>query len=257
MRRKNQFITSPQHASTESTEALVTVILLCENAGHRMKSYGPTPLAQIGNTTLLDLQISSISRVFRNFELIICGGFEAEKVIKHIRDKYKSIPARFVENQVHKNTNSCESLRLALNNTLNDKILICNGEIILQDALLKSIDIRKSFVVYDNNNPNFEVGITIDQKGWPQNFCYGIGNKWAEILFLSNSIIIEQLRKLVSNIEYKNKFVFEALNEIIKTKHRLSVIENIGDKILKLDNIKTYHEVRKTYARTNTRLLKS
>ena len=27
--------------------------------------------------------------------------------------------------------------------------------------------------------------------------------------------------------------------------------------ILKLDNIKTYHEVRKTYARTNTRLLKS
>ena len=197
MRRKNQFITSPQHVSVEDTGTLVTVILLCENAGHRMKSYGPTPLAQIGSTTLLDLQISSISRVFSNFELIICGGFEAEKVIKHIRDKYKSIPARFVENQIHKNTNSC------------------------------------------------------------QNFCYGIGNKWAEILFLSNSIIIEQLRKLVSNIEYKNKFVFEALNEIIKTKHRLSVIENIGDKILKLDNIKTYHEVRKTYARTNTRLLKS
>ena len=66
MPRKTNFITSPYHVSIEESNDLVTIILLCENAGHRMKSYGPTPLAKIGNTTLIDLQISSIKRVLKN-----------------------------------------------------------------------------------------------------------------------------------------------------------------------------------------------
>jgi NDP-sugar pyrophosphorylase family protein len=89
MARNKNFITSPHHVVIEESNDLVTVVLLCENAGHRMKSYGPTPLAKIGNTTLIDLQISAIKRVLKNFELIICGGFEAEKVIKHIRENMK------------------------------------------------------------------------------------------------------------------------------------------------------------------------
>ena len=257
MARNTNFITSPHHVAIEESNDLVTVVLLCENAGHRMKSYGPTPLAKIGNTTLIDLQISAIKRVLKNFELIICGGFEAEKVIKHIRENHKKISARFVENQMHNNSNSCESLRLCLNNTLNDKILVCNGEIIIQDHLLKMIDVRVSSVIYEEKNEAFDVGVTIDQKGSPQHFCYGMPNKWCEVLFLGNPLIIEYMRKLISNMEYKNKFIFEALNDMLKSKHKIQALENQKHSILKLDNIKTYHEVRKTYARTNTRLLKS
>ena len=223
MARNNNFLTTPHRVPIEESNDWVTVVLLCENAGHRMKSYGPTPLAKIGSTTLIDLQIASIMRVIKNFELIICGGFEAEKVIKHIRDKYKQISARFVENQIYNNSNSCESLRLCLNNTLNDKILVCNGEIIIQEH---------------------------------QNLCYGMPNKWCEVIFFNNSLIIEFTRKLVSNLEYKNKFIFEAINDILKSKHKIKAVANKQKHILKLDNIKTYHQVRKTYARTDTRLLK-
>ena len=62
------------------------------------------------------------------------------------------------------------------------------------------------------------------------------------------------MRKVISNIEYKNKFIFEALNEMIKTKTLFESIENIGRPIIKISNIKTYHEVSKVYARTNTKL---
>ena len=256
MARNNNFLTTPHRVPIEESNDLVTVVLLCENAGHRMKSYGPTPLAKIGSTTLIDLQIASIMRVIKNFELIICGGFEAEKVIKHIRDRYKKISARFVENQIYNNSNSCESLRLCLNNTINDKILVCNGEIIIQDELLKTIDTRTSSLVYEEENDCFDIGITIDNRGEPQNLCYGMPNKWCEVVFFNNALIIEFTRKLISNLEYKNKFIFEAINDILKSKHKIKAVTNQQKHILKLDNIKTYHQVRKTYARTDTRLLK-
>ena len=115
----------------------------------------------------------------------------------------------------------------------------------------------KRQVVYEEQNEAFDVGVTIDQKGYPQHFCYGMPNKWCEVLFLGNPLIIEYMRKLVSNMEYKNKFIFEALNDMLKSKHKVQALKNEKQNILKLDNIKTYHEVRKTYARTNTRLLKS
>ena len=223
-----------------------------------MKSYGPTPLARIGNSILLDMQIDSIKRVFSDFEVIVCGGFEAEKVVRHIRDEHKDIDVRFVENQIHYNSNCCESLRLALNNIQNDKILICNGEIILNDYILELIDIKRSFIMSEaHNNPSLEVGIIKNEHGNVENLCYGIDQKWSEIMFLNNKDIVESFRRIVSSVDYKNKFIFEAINELVKTKHRVGVVLNDVRPVIKLGNIKTYHEVRKIYARTNTKLFQS
>ena len=49
MRRNTNFITSPREkASGERVDDFVSIILLSENCGYRMKSYGPIPLLKIG-----------------------------------------------------------------------------------------------------------------------------------------------------------------------------------------------------------------
>ena len=48
------------------------------------------------------------------------------------------------------------------------------------------------------------------------------------------------------------KFIFEAINELVKAKHQIHTVTNSGKPIIKIDNIKTYHEVRKSYESTDT-----
>ena len=102
MRNKNRFITSPKvgQSSGKKTD-FVSIILFSENHGYRMKSYGPTPLIEIEGKSLIERQIDSIKATFSNFEIILCSGFETEKTVTFIQEKFGDINIRVVENQVH------------------------------------------------------------------------------------------------------------------------------------------------------------
>ena len=67
---KNKCITSPKaNKKTASQNAeLVSIILLCDSPGYRMKSYGPTSLVTIANKKLIDIQIEAIKQSFTNFD---------------------------------------------------------------------------------------------------------------------------------------------------------------------------------------------
>lgn len=257
MRKHNQrFITSPTERSRTNVE-LVTVVLLSEKAGYRMKSYGPTPLLKIGGRLLIDLQIDAIKSVFRNFELIICCGFDSEKIIKHIRSKYQRDNIRVVENQLHQHSNCCESMRLSLNNTSNNRVLVCNGSLIFNKDLLTLVDYKQSHIISANPDSNsLEIGFTANNEGVLENLSYGIENIWAETFFLHNEEMVDCLRGIVSGIDYKNKFAFEALNHLnSSSRHRLAVVDGSHrGRLTKLDNIKTYHAVRRYYESTSTKL---
>ena len=124
MRTDKKFITSPRVSKRSSKKTdFVSVVLFSENHGYRMKSYGPIPLIQIEGKTLIEKQIESIRAIFTNFEIILCSGFETEKTVNFVREHFENINIRVVENQVHYNSNCCESARLCINNTMNNKIL--------------------------------------------------------------------------------------------------------------------------------------
>lgn len=222
----------------------ITVILLCDSSGYRMKSYGPISLICVNNTKLIDLQIQCIKNAFENFEIILCVGFDAEKICKHIRSQYKELPIRIVENQLHNVSNSCESLRLSLNNTTNDKIIICDGNLILTSDCLKNIDIQSSCVLVEKTPcENLEIGLNIDDKKRAQHFSYGASNIWSEIIFLKGFDIIESLRRIITKYDSKTRFVFESINELIKMKYEIKSITNTSN-IIKINNIKMYHSIK-------------
>lgn len=258
MRTSNsKFIVSPKR-NEHRHNALVTVILLSENVGHRMKSYGATPLLSLGSATILEHQINAIKSLFINYEIILCGGFDIDRVVKFVHQRYRSDNIRVIENQMYHHSNDCESVRLCLNNTTNSQVLICNGELLLTSSCLSSLDLNVSHVMVEKKNlPNLEIGITVNQEGFAENFCYGVDLKWSEMVFLQNLEIVESLRKIISAPDYKTKFLFEALNELGRmTKYKLKIVENPVQTV-KINNVKTYHQIRKDYESASTELRRS
>jgi hypothetical protein len=241
---KNKFITSAKRPNkNDGKKGLYTFIIIADTPGYRMKSYGPTTLINLNNYKLIDIQIDSIKSCFNNFEIIICCGSDSEKVYKHIKNHHADKSIRIIENQIYNNSNTCESLRLAINNTSNDKIYVLDGKLLIYPDLFKN-RLDNSFVyIEDNPCENLEVGVNINEDNNIEHFSYGASKIWSEILYIGEKNTLEQFRKIISNIDFKNRFIFEALNELLKIKTDLGYVVNISP-LTKINNIKTYHAVK-------------
>jgi hypothetical protein len=225
-------------------ESQITFILLCDMPGYRMKSYGAIPLLNIENKKLIDIQIETINNKFPNSEIIVCTGFESEIVCRYVKLNHKKHKIRIVENQIFNHCNSCESLRLCLNNAIENKIFIIDGSLLLYEGIFDEFDLSTSCLMVESNpHSNLEIGVNINENNLVEHFSFGTKNIWSEIMFLSDTYSIECLSKILSNIDFKNKLVFEALNELIKYKCKLKYVVN-KKQLVKLNNIKTIKELR-------------
>jgi len=243
-RDTKDFIVSPQSKNEGARDEFVSVILLGENHGYRMKSYGPTSLIDLDGITLLEKQVNVIKSVFPKFEILLCSGFDSQKVVNFVKGSLSHINIRVIENQIYNNSNCCESLRLCLNNTMNTRFIVCNGELILNAEQLRKIDLNVCSVLTQESNPNqnLDVGV-IHNKGKVEHMSMGIkASHWSEIFALSGPKAINALRNIVTPPEYKNKFVFEAINELVK-KQKIAVINSSDVPLYKINNIKTLKRV--------------
>ena len=242
---KQKCVTSIQRSSRSVSNEMVSIILLCDTPGYRMKSYGPMPLIPMQKHRLIDIQINNVKKAFQNFEIILCVGYDADKVCKYVRTKFKNSNIRIVENQNYKTSNSCEGVRLCLNNINNDKIFIVDGSLIVHPDTWSGIEDKKSCVLTESDfYENLEIGVNVGEQGTIEHFGFGAHRPWSEIVYLNNNDIIETLRRIISGVNFKQKFLFEGLNELIKTKkHMMTIVEN-KHPIKKLNNIKTYHKLR-------------
>lgn len=254
---KNKFITSTKLNTRNGgqREEKVTVILLAENYGYRMKSYGPISLVKIGDKTLLEHQIESIQAAFLDFEVILCSGFETQKVYQFVHNHFpRSLPIRIVENQVYYHSNCCEGVRLCMNNTSSDKIIVCGGGVMLNAEYLKQLNMKKSSILCQKGEKNsqFDVGVIgngeddNDPNSRLENLSLAAKNLvWTELLYITGEPVIRSFYNLVSKPEMKNKFLFEAINNW-KGRKQLTISESKDNKIIKIDNIKTLKGMIKT-----------
>lgn len=228
---------------SKSNDDLISVILMCDSPGHRMRSYGPVSLVQIKENKLIDIQIQAIKSIYKKSEIILCLGFDAEKVAKYVRSKYKNSNIRIVENQLYNSSNSCESLRLSLNNICNDKVLICDGNLLFDSECLVLVDTSKSVAIIEQNpHETMEIGLNIDNNH-AQYFSFGAKNTWSEIIFINGYEIIESLKKAIIHTDNKNRFMFEALNDLINMKYNIETVTN-PEQLIKINNIKAYHKIK-------------
>lgn len=220
---------------------LVSVILLGENHGYRMKSYGPISLIKVGNKTVLEHQVEIITGTFPKVEILLCCGFDANKVSSFVRNKLYGVNIRILENQLFNNSNCCESVRLCLNNTMNDKIIICNGELIFNHYHLEQLSLEQSSVLSQEQNPdkNLDVNI-ISNNGCVENMSLGLmSSYWCEMMSLVDEKNIRQFMKILSPPEYKNKLLFEAINDL-SDKTNIKVVDILKPPVKKINNIKSF-----------------
>jgi len=133
-----------------------------------------------------------------------------------------------------------------LHNINNDRILMCNGALLLSPEILRNIDYSVSTVLCQQKDDykNFDVGI-IENGGILESMAVGVKTKlWSEVAYFSNRKAISCLYSIVSNPEYKNRFLFEAINIMLKD-NRLFVRENTDFRPVKIQNIKTLKRLTK------------
>ncbi len=211
----------------------ITFIILSAGVGNRMRSYGPKCLFKTSDETILDKQLSTIKLNFSNNEVILVVGFEANKVIKKL-----SGDIRIVENQLYQATNSSESLRLAINNSVSDKIFFIHGDLIFNKETLSNLDFSRSFVVVDSNQQikDDEVGLTVVNNR-ATFFSYGLDTKWCQMAYIRGKEF-SILKSLYSKPGKDKLYTFEMLNMIIEKKGVLTVVEPEGMCIKEIDSFK-------------------
>ncbi len=227
-KNSNRFVTRIKSKDGGDT----TAIILSAGAGYRMKSYGPKCLLKATNDkTIIEHQISVIDFCFPKSEIITVLGFECDKVLKFIPNR-----TRVVENQLYEDTNTAESLRLALNNGVKNSVLVIHGDLIFNKEALTQCDFRHSFAIIDSGKqlrPS-EIGVVTSENEITR-FGYGLDTKWAQIVFLKDKEL-KILKSICKNREKNRLYTFEILNEVLDSGGNIRLVEPDNMKIIDVDS---------------------
>ena len=219
---KNRFVTSTKKAGAGTVQnKKLTVIIPAAGMGHRMKSYGPKCLLPVNQQdTIITKIISNIQEVYPFSEIITVVGFEADKIIKTLPKD-----TRVIENQLYENTNIVESLRLAINNSIHDRVLIVYGDLVFNTSAIKGATSDGSCVIVDSKNRfrSEEVGVTVVDEA-ATSFSYGLETKWAHIIYLEGEELAV-FKSLCLDRRRNKMYPFELFNIILNKGGTIRAIE--------------------------------
>lgn len=218
----------------KQTNNHISICILSAGSGSKIKSYEPRSLLKFCNKHIIDIQIELLESHFNHPEIITVIGCHANKLIKKLKNK-----TRIVENQLHEETNSSESLRIGFNNSINENFMFIHGDIVFNEAMLK-VPYDKSFIIVDSKGmiKENEVGVTkIDTK--MSIMSYGLSLKWGQVAFFTGKEY-----KLLCNImnkfepKDKKKLSFEIMNDVVNLGGSFECYEPKEMSLVEIDRIK-------------------
>jgi bifunctional N-acetylglucosamine-1-phosphate-uridyltransferase/glucosamine-1-phosphate-acetyltransferase GlmU-like protein len=224
----------------KNTNEDLTIIILAANVSYGMKSYGPRSLLCINQQeTILEYQIKLIKQTFPKADILLVVGFLSNKIIKRC-------PAgvRIIENQLFDITNETEQVRLALNCTITNNVLIIKDNIVFNSETLTNVTNNSSCIVYDSNNQidTNSIGVTI-VNNFATFFSYDIPTKWCHIVYLINKDL-KIIKNLCNNKENSKLYMFEILNILLHKIEKIKAIEPTNMEIIKIDNSRDLEKLR-------------
>lgn len=209
--KSTRFVTSTRNRSHIKTGDGLSIVLLCADMGVRMKSYGPKSLLTLPDgDRVIDKAIENISMVFPKCEIVVVVGFQAQKVID-----YLPRTVHIVENPVFDSTNDAENMRLGLNATTNENVLMIHGDVLFNRFALDRMGKGESKILVDNKDqmPEDSAGVTVVD-GKASILSYGLDTRWSHMVFFAKNET-ELLNKVLKNRAKANLFSFEIINNVI------------------------------------------
>lgn len=237
MRNVTDFITSPKDSGVKfDLNKEYTVLLFTESHGYRMKNHGAVQLTKFNGEFLIDHQIKALKSRFKNLKIILSCGFESSRIWKHLKEKYKQLDIRLVENQLYRTTNSCEGIRLALMNTDSKNILICSSANFFGKKHLDQLSFSDTSIFCQSAPGNKDDIKVYKNNNTCSKLDFGVGDLcWVEMLYLDGEKSVNEFYSIVDSEEYKSKFLFEAINKLA-LRCRINIYENKHKEIIKLDS---------------------
>lgn len=218
-----------------------TLEIIILSAGYRqaIKSFEPISTMMVGHKTLLQTQIDILKERFKNCNITVVSGYKSNSVYT-IHDGQ----VKFVENVLYRDSNSGESLRLAINNSSFSNILFIHGDLLFTPELfndLKDKYFLESFVVTDRTNfENKEVGVNYAEA--LNIMSYSLPEKWAQIAYLTNQEV-EIMKSILRRDDFdKYSLTFELINKVIDDGGAFKTYENTSC-IKEIDSVKTIRAI--------------
>lgn len=210
----------------------LSVIILGSLSIHRSKTLGPMSMIPYRNEPLIDIQIRSIREVFPLAEISLVAGYQSNQVINN-----RPYGVRIIENQLFDTTGNAEEIRLALNSTLNSRVLLIGGNVYFDPASLKQINNHSSCIlVKDGQNLDSNLG-TVNNIGKLEIISYGLKNRWCQIALLEEEEL-GIIKKFVARKD-KSRYLFhEAINHTVSHGGRINVVRSSLGDIKTIDSAK-------------------
>ena len=223
-----------------------SIIIPAAGLSSRMKKYGPQSLIKINNNTLLDRQIKTIDKVFRWYEIILVGGFEFDKLTRHVPSKVK-----LIENKEYLETTIIHSINLGLNQCQTENILIMYGDLIFNNIAITAPFDNESIAIISNDMKTSDVGCTINNN-YIQQMFYGIDNKWGQIVFITKQEL-SIMKTFCSNHSNHTKYGFESINYIIESGGKIKSHHAKKSIIFDIDTSLDLKKTRMKYENSNSK----
>jgi choline kinase len=230
----NRFTTEIKLDSTSSKLKEISVVIPVAGMGHRMKSYGPKCLLPANQKeSILEKTIRNIRNEYPNSDIIVVAGFESEKIIRKMPHF-----VRVVENQNYQETNVVESIRIGINASATDNILLVYGDLVFNVYSIRDIANERSCVVVDSKSrfKDDEIGVTIVD-GEVTMFAYGLENKWSQIAYFEG-MAYKMLKTLCSDKKKNKLYPFELFNHMINNGIKVKAVEPKRMTIREIDSLK-------------------
>lgn len=211
----------------------LTVIILGADVSPRKKAHGPKSLVALGTKwNVIETQLDSIKTVFPKADVILVTGFQSQNIVN------KNYQIRLINNPFYEDTSDVEQIRLALNATLSNKVLIIGGDIAFDaPAIMKIADYNSSILFDEINQVDDESVGVIHNNNVVESLSYSLPKKWLYTLYLEGKEL-EIMRKFVKNKELSKLLFFEAVNYIISAGGLIRAIPQRNGSMYKIGSAK-------------------
>jgi hypothetical protein len=186
-------------------------VILSSRPISNTKSLGCPLVNNYFGTDIIDFHLDIIKMVCKNPEIVVIGGHDIKKILKHSRrDEYT-----VVENVLHEMTNTAEDLKIGLNATRSTNIVIIDGSFIpsLDSFKLVFENRNSSSILYSKRDTDI-IGCELDNsKTKVSYFSFKSKNKIKGMNFLCQLDTLRMRKKVIGSTFNNNKFDFELYDE--------------------------------------------
>ena len=163
---------------------------------------------------LLDIQIQTIRKYFKDAEIIFAVGFQSDVIINYLLEEYPEI--KIIENKTYKTTTPLESLRLSLNCSASGDTYVIYGDKYF-DIKSISFDDKEYPVIVESTNESFsksDLGL-VYQNNQLKSISYGVKKKWGQIFYIPR-VLFYDFRQQVNMCNKKYYNIFDIINSLAK-----------------------------------------